>query len=188
MNENPLPDLDNDTLSYRFPKAGSKGFTNIYNIERSINGEYFHIIGTVRKTVEADWSRSAYWSATALDGQSAGGDSRKRAVSALEERLQGPEYSERKRAEWQREHDEQHRRVAEAETKAAERVKIFVRTTWDEPSVVVVLNHVAVATFRVTKDSEGWEHVTLLSPEQATNAATDLADRLRRDIISAELA
>ena len=119
--------------------VGSRGYNNIYNIERSINGDSFHIIGTVRKTVEADWSRSAYWSAEALDGKTAGGDSRRAAVSALEERLQGPEYSERKRAEWQREHDEQRRRVAEAEAEAERRVKIFDRITWNEPSADVTI-------------------------------------------------
>ena len=178
MNDNPVPDLDTDTLTYKFSKAGSKAFRTVYNIERSINGDSFHIIGTVIKTRDSDWSSPARWEATALDGTGASRDSRKAAVQALEHRLQGPEYAERKRAEWVAQREAAVARQTAAEAKAAERVKIFDRSTWNEPSVVVTMDDFAVAQFYIGR----------LSAEMAMNAATDLADHLRRDIVSEVLA
>jgi hypothetical protein len=189
MNENPLPDLDNDTLTYRFSRAGMSRFVNtIYNIERSINGGNFHIIGTVVKTRDSDWTSSAEWSAEALDKEyRARGDSRKQAVRSLEYRLQGPEYAARKHAEYLREEQERRERKVLAEAEAAKRVVIFDRSSWEQPEIVVTLDGNVVARFFVSfLEGADWNPRTLvrLTKEQARTAADILAESLRRDIRS----
>jgi len=92
-----LPDLDNDTLKYTFRKQDPTSYKIVYNIWRSINGRPEQKIGTVVKTRDGDWSQSAHWVAESSDGEHRGsGDTRQSAVRSLENRLQGPEYTERK--------------------------------------------------------------------------------------------
>ena len=104
MTTAPLPDLDNDTLKYRFSNSGEKqryGRNTIYDIERSINGGPFFRIGTVVRTGDATWSSSARWDAKAADGSTGvSATTREAAAKSLEYRLQGPEYHDRKRAEY----------------------------------------------------------------------------------------
>lgn len=128
----PIPDLDNDILTYRFTISKS-GISNEYFIERSINGGKFHTIGTVSGR-SGDWSRSGNWIAKPRGGaenaKGGHGDTRKAAVRSLEYNMQGPEYAERKRAEYQA---EQARQAQEAQEALNDRQARVARLAGDLP-------------------------------------------------------
>lgn len=185
MTNHITPDLDTDTITHSFRNLRYDSTRPVYDIFRSINGRPSpHRIGTVIRLVEGNWNRTARWEGRSLDGTiTSWGSTREGAAKALEFRLQGPEYAERKRAE---------RIAAEAERQAkiAEvRETVRVREVYDRFEVILDDKLPAAATFvfrRITAIYNGEEIIEeVITFEGARKFAEDTARQIQRQRLHA---
>lgn len=188
-NDTMIPNLDTDTITYRFPVEipGGYGKTRVYRIERSINGGKFHAIGTVQQTRKSTWTSSAMWRATNGNGTVFAADrTREDAVNQFERNLQ-PEYIERKRQEYIEAQAAEKTAREERTASLPQRLRIHA----EHSSFTVVLDDYKVAEF-IFQVHQGWgggepTYRPVLDKEFAVNQAMTLHDTIAKRIVNGDI-
>lgn len=117
----PLPDYEVNNWKHRFTgKTGKYGVRTSYNVERSVDGGPWAYVGKVTKVRDSSFSSNAYWTAESMTGHKSSGTTREAAAYELERVMQGPEYQERKHAEYMARMDAQRLLDEQREAKDAE--------------------------------------------------------------------